>query len=395
MRKDGVYMYDFDTINDQDNTQDVKHNQMCEYFGRDDLLPMWVAEMDFKTAPQILAALEKRVKDGIFGYTFRSDDEQQTLIDWYKKRYQVSLEPSMITYDTGVCNAIFEMIRIFSEEGDNICVPFPAYPQFERVSRLLNRKVIKVSLKKVENRYEFDFVALSKELSACKMMILCSPHNPGGRIWSKEELQEISVLCKKHHVVLLSDEIHCDLTMPNKHFISMLAIDDDCIIMNSVSKAFNMAGLQYSYSICKNELMNKKIAQHYLDYNLNSMNTLSMIAQNSAYKNGEAWLSQCCQYIENNYLYICEFLKAHDMNIPVFTLDAGYLLWMDFSHYFSSGDDLDKFLVETCHIATTFGRNFDPSCACYSRFNIATPLVNIKKAMQHLHDGLISEKLIK
>lgn len=381
-------MYDFDKSINQKNTADEKHDQINEFFIREDLLPMWVAEMDFQSAPEVIDAMIHRVQHGIFGYTYRTNSYQQALIDWYRTQHDCLIDQDMIAYDTGVLKSIFEMLRIFTKEQDQILVPIPAYPQFEKVITLSNRNMVPFALREVHHRYEFDFKAFDEMLSTCTACILCSPHNPGGRIWDKEELTTIAKLCRKHHVLLICDEIHCDLTMHHKKFISMLEIDPQCIIMNSISKPFNLAGLQHSYSICKDKDMKLKIQQHYHDYKIKSMNTMSMIAQESAYTKGISWLQEVRNYIYENDQYIRKFIKEHYLQIPVFELEAGYLQWLDFSAYFQTADELEDFLVNTCRIATSFGRHFDSRCGCYTRLNIGTQRKNCEEAMQRIYEGL-------
>lgn len=388
-------MYTFDIIIDQKNTYDEKHDQIHEYFSRDDLLPMWVAEMDFPTAPEVLDAMMQRVQHGIFGYTYRSESYQQAIVDWYKTQHQCTIEKDMIAYDTGVLKSIFEMLRIFTKEDDRVLVPIPAYPQFEKVITLAKRTMVSFSLTNEHHRYVFDFDALDQALSSCKVCILCSPHNPGGRIWSFEELTKIASLCKKHQVLLICDEIHCDLTMNHHTFISMLNIDDQCIIMNSISKPFNLAGLQHSYSICKDKDMNQKIHDHYHKYKIKSMNTLSMLAQESAYTKGRVWLHEVREYIYANDQYIRQFIDEHQMNIPIFTLEASYLQWLDFSAYVKNAEELEDFLVNTCHIATSFGRHFDEYCGCFTRLNIGTQRVNCEEAMNRIYHGLQQKGWLK
>lgn len=378
----------FDKRIDQRNSIDEKHDRMGNCFTRDDLLPMWVAEMDFQTAAVIIETLMKRCEHGIFGYSYRSDTYYQAIIDWYKNRHQVAITQDMLNFDTGVVKTVFELLRIFTNKHDNILVPMPAYPQFGKAIKLADREMKYFPLDECNHRYTFDFDKLEIELQACSMMILCSPHNPGGRIWSKEELHKIARLCKETNTILISDEIHCDLCMPDKKFISMLAITNECIVINSASKSFNMAGLQHSYSICPNKEMSAKITDHYHAFNIKSSNTMSMVALESAYSKGETWLNDVCAYIKDNDRMIREFIHSHKLQLPIFELEAGYLLWIDFRAYFEDGHELESFLVDECRIATSFGSNFGKEYATFTRLNIGTQKCVCEEAMNRMYSGL-------
>lgn len=383
----------FDQQINQKGTVDEKHDQLLEFFPRDDLLPMWVAEMDFQSAPCVMETMKKRVEHGIFGYSYRSDEYYQSIIDWYKNQHHVSITKEMLSFDTGVLKSIFEMIRIFTSLHDDILVPIPAYPQFEKVVTLSERNFITFSLTNKQNRYYFNFEALKQELKHCRMMILCSPHNPGGQIWSKEELKRIVEICDESDTILISDEIHCDLHMNHKHFTSLAEISDHCIVINSPSKSFNLAGLQHSYSICKDQVMRELIEKHYTRNKIKSSNTLSMIALESAYREGSEWLIELRDYLYHNYLYILSFIQDHHLDLVVHELEAGYLLWIDFSSYFKEAIELEDFLVNTCRIATSFGRNFDVLHGCYTRLNIGTQRINCEEAMKRIEEGLKKRNL--
>lgn len=381
-------MYDFDKVIEHRDTADEKHDQIGAYFPQSDLLPMWVAEMDFPTAPEIQDALCERVKHGVFGYTYRTKQHQQALLEWYESRHHVCIQETSVSYDTGVLKSIFEMLRIFTKPQGRVLVPVPAYPQFFKVIEMAQRTCCAFPLQEEQHRYVFDFEKLREALTCCSAMIVCSPHNPGGRIWTEIELRSIYRLCQEQHVCLICDEIHSDLVMPGHHFTSMLEIGADCIVMNSVSKAFNLAGLQYSYSITGNTDKAAQIREHYKCYKIKSMNTLSMLAQETAYTQGKPWLEACCAYIQENDRYIRQFLHEHNMVIPVFELEAGYLQWLDFSAYFQTADQLQHFLIYTCQIASSHGSDFDERCGCYTRLNIAVPRIQCEEAMRRIYLGL-------
>lgn len=381
-------MYNFDEKINQKGTVDEKHDQIGEFFPREDLLPMWVAEMDFKTAPAVQNALAKRVEHGIFGYTFRSDSYYESIINWYKTRHHVDIKREDLSFDIGVVKAVYEMLRIFTKEHDDILVPVPAYPQFGKAIALTNRNMVAFPLTNVNNRYEFDFDALKEELKHCTMFILCSPHNPGGRIWTRSELETIVKLCEETNTVLISDEIHCDLTMNHCEFISLIEVSDKCVVINSASKSFNLAGLQHSYNICKDKEMQARIEDHFMKNKVKSTNILSMTALEAAYTNGGEWRDALCDYLYDNYKFVKAFVEEHHLDLPVFELEAGYLLWVDFSAYFKTAEETEDFLVNTCQIATTWGRNFGEGYGTYTRLNIGTQRAVCKDAMERIYNGL-------
>ena len=379
----------FDNMIDQHNTADEKHDQMKEYFGRDDLLPMWVAEMDFQTSPLIIDALTKRCEHGIFGYSYRTDEYLNSITDWYAHNHHCSIERDMLSFDSGVIRSLFELIRLFTKPHDQILIPVPAYAQFAKVIQLTGRKMLPYPLRALHGRFYFDEEVLMEALSNTSMMVLCSPHNPGGQIWTKEELTMIASCCERTNTVLVSDEIHSDLALNPDQFTTMLRISKQAIVLNSPSKAFNLAGLQHSYAICQDKTMQEQIKKHYEINKVKSYNTLSMLALETAYVKGDAYLRDVRAYIKENYQTVVAYIQDHQLNLPVFELEAGYLMWIDFRSYFDTADKLDDFLVNTCHIATTAGRNFhDERSGCFSRLNIATQKVNCIEAMNRIEAGL-------
>lgn len=384
-------MLDLEKKINQKGTCDEKHDQMKKHFGRDDLIPMWVAETDFSTAEEIRDALIKRVEHGIFGYSYQSDAFYDSIIHWYKTQHHVDLVKENIFFDVGVIKGLFELIRIFTSENDSILIHTPVYPQFAKLIHHTKRKVLTSELSVVNHRFEIDFESLEEQLKHAKMFVLCSPHNPAGMVWSQPDLERMNALCEQYDVVLVSDEIHSDLTMANKNFISALAISDRAIVLNSPSKTFNLAGLQISMTMTKDLARMKLIGDHIAENKIKSSNTLSMIALEAAYTSGVTYRDQVVEKIKANYELIKEAVVQSKCKIEVYDLEASYLVWMDFSAYFKTYEELHNFFINQCKVAVTFGREFGEGCDCMIRLNIATQsstcLEVIKRILENLKES--------
>lgn len=378
--------YDFTSVIDRKNTNSVK----WDFF--DDDLPMWVADMDFKVAPAIQEDILKRANHPIFGYTIVPDELFEAYIDWWDRRYDFKMSKENMAYSIGVMPSISSMIRCLTDEGDEILIQSPVYHVFYYVIEDNNRRVLENELIYENGEYKIDFDDLDEKLSKVKLMILCNPHNPIGKIWSSEDLARIGDLCKKHNVILISDEIHCDLTDPGIKY-NPFEISSDCenvITCLSPSKSFNIAGFQSSIVHAKNdELLEKIKNQMHID-NSDSCNVFAATAVIGAYNKSEEWLEELKDVLYENKQIVKEFLENELPVIKLVDCDATYLLWLDCSRLNVASKILSEFLRQNQGLFLSAGIDFGQNGDNFLRMNIACPKELLMQGLQKLKIGIIS-----
>ena len=375
--------YDFESIIDRHDTNSLKWDLF------DDDLPMWVADMDFKVAPAIQDAILKRAKHPVFGYTVVPDELFEAYINWWKSRYNLEMSREDMAYSMGVMPSISSMIRCLSDENDEILIQTPVYHVFFYVIEDNNRKVIENELIYEDGAYKIDFDDLDEKLSKVKMMILCNPHNPVGKIWSKEDLDRILELCKKNDVILVSDEIHCDLTDPELKY-NPCAADDNVIRCLSPSKSFNVAGFQSSIVHTTNsELLDKIKAQMHID-NSDSCNVFATSAVIAAYNGSEEWLEELRQVLYENKQAVKKYLDEELPIVKLVECDATYLLWIDCSALGVHSDVLCEFLRTNQGLFLSPGHQFGENGKDFLRMNIACPRELLFDGLARLKAGIIA-----
>ena len=378
--------YDFKTLIDRKNTNSVK----WDFF--DDDYPMWVADMDFKVAPKIQKAIEKRASHLIYGYSIVPDSLFDSYIDWWDRRYGLKMSREEMLYSIGVMPSISSMIRCLTDEGDGILIQSPVYHVFFYVIEDNNRKVVENELIYENGQYSIDFVDLDEKLAEVKMMMLCNPQNPVGKIWSKDELKQIGELCKKHDVILISDEIHCDLTDPGKLYNPFMTSHDyeNSILCISPSKSFNVAGFQSSVVYTKNiELLEKIKTQLYVD-NSDSCNVFAVSAVEAAYNESEDWLEELKEVLYENKQIVSEYLQSELPIVKLVECDATYLLWLDCSALNVSSRILCEFLRENQGVFLSAGSDFGKIGDGFLRLNIACPQELLKQGLNRFKLGVIA-----
>ena len=374
---------DFESIIDRHDTNSLKWDLF------DDDLPMWVADMDFKVAPAIQDAILKRAKHPVFGYTVVPDELFEAYINWWKSRYNLEMSREDMAYSMGVMPSISSMIRCLSDENDEILIQTPVYHVFFYVIEDNNRKVIENELIYEDGAYKIDFDDLDEKLSKVKMMILCNPHNPVGKIWSKEDLDRIIELCKKNDVILVSDEIHCDLTDPELKY-NPCAADDNVIRCLSPSKSFNVAGFQSSIvHTTNNELLGKIKAQMHID-NSDSCNVFATSAVIAAYNGSEEWLEELKQVLYENKQAVKKYLDEELPIVKLVECDATYLLWIDCSALGVHSEVLCEFLRTNQGLFLSPGHQFGENGKNFLRMNIACPRELLLDGLARLKAGIIA-----
>ena len=367
--------YDFDTITPRRGTLSYKWDSAAE-----GVLPMWVADMDFKTAPAIIEALHKRVDNGIFGYTLVPDEYYDAVTSWFSRKHGWVIDRNMMIYTSGVVPAISAIIKALSSPGDKVVVQTPVYNCFFSSIRNNGCEIVNNSLIKRGDSYDIDFDDLDRKLSDNKvpLMLLCNPHNPAGRVWSREELKRIAEICRRHDVTVISDEIHCEFVFDGYKYTPFANVAKEagckCVVCVSPSKAFNIAGLQIANIVAPDEATRQKIDKAININEVCDVNPFGVIATIAAYNDGEEWLAQLLDYIRGNYEYMKEFCSKHLPEFPIAKLEATYLVWMDCTVLGLKSDELEEKLVEDVNLWLNAGTMYGTEDGeGYMRWNIACP----------------------
>ena len=360
-------------------------------FGTTDVTPFWVADMDFPVANPIKEELQRLVDRGQFAYEFNSQGVFTAISDWYQHRHDLSLNVDNFVQVTGVLTGIALLIRELTDEGDSVLIQTPAYHQFSKVISTANRNVLKSPLKIVNSNYQMDFEDMEQKMAASevKVMILCNPHNPVGRVWRKEELEQVVQLANKHHVTIISDEIHSDIIYSGHKFTSLMTIDANkhVALIGSPSKTFGMQSISNGYLYTENTklLANMKAFAEslYIDHG-NAFTTFATIA---AFEKGEAWLDAFLVYMQGNIDWINDFLWSELPQVKMFPVEGTYQVWFDFSATGLAGDELTKVFGKAGFGASP-GSWFDGDAKHFARMSFASPRSEIKQAFERLKDVL-------
>ena len=382
--------YDFDQVIDRRGTSAIKLEGVKEMWGRDDLLPLWIADMDFATAPFVTEAIRRRLENPVLGYTAKPDSYYQAIINWNKSRYGLDVEKEMIHFVPGIVPGLGMALNTFTEPGDKVMIQPPVYGPFHWLNTRADRTLVTNPLKLVDGTYRMDMDAFRQQIKGCKVFILCNPHNPGGIVWTEEELQQVADICYEEGVLVFSDEIHADLTLPpHKH--RPFALVSEKARMNSVtfmspSKAFNMAGLTSSYSIISNEALRERFHRHLEHSELNLGHAFAFIGVAAAYSHGTEWLDQMLAYVQGNIDYMEQYLATSLPQVGMIRPQASYLVFLDFRKLGLPQAELNKLIVEKARLALNDGAMFEGEG--FMRLNAASPRSVIEEAMHRLSDAL-------
>lgn len=382
--------YDFDTIVDRRGTDCLKYDFGPKRKGRDDLLPMWVADMDFRLPDEILAELHKRIDHGIFGYTDPLDDYFEALNHWYSTRYGFTVEPDWVTLGACLVYAIHVSVQAFTAPGDGVMVMQPVYYPFSEAIRNNGRKLVNCQLKYEDGRYTIDFEALETKIrdEGVKALIFCSPHNPVGRVWTREEVEKVADLCLKYGAVLMVDEIHSDFIFPGREFFSCMRLDEkyrkNLAFYSSPGKTFNIAGLQSATIVIPDAELRAKYRAANRAAGYSQANIMGQTALMACYTLGADWVDQLVEYIYGNVQYVKAFIAENLPKARVVDPDGTYLLWVDFSGYGISSEELEHRILDKAKLWLDAGGIFGPETALFERFNLATQRSVVEEAMGRL-----------
>lgn len=381
--------YDFDEIVNRRGTNSVKWDEAKE----EGVIPMWVADMDFKAAPCILEALKKRVDHGVFGYTIVPDSYYESIISWFERRHQWHIERDWIIYTSGVVPAISAIIKALTEPGDKVLVQTPVYNCFFSSIRNNGCTIAENALVRKGNSYEIDFDDFERQAAdeKTKVFLLCNPHNPAGRVWTPEELSRMNDICLRHGVKVIADEIHCELVMPGHVFTPFAAVSkacqDNCITTNSPTKSFNIAGLQIANIITNNAEDRQKIDRAININEVCDVNPFGVIALQAAYNEGEDWIDQLNVYLWENYQALKAFFKDNLPELEVINLEGTYLVWVNVRAMGMTGNELTDKLLKEGKVFVNRGTMYGETTGeDYIRINIAMPRSLMLEGLKRMKD---------
>ena len=384
--------YDFDQIIDRRGTDALKIDAVPTIWGRDDLLPLWVADMDFATPSFIIDALRRRLDHEVIGYTVRTPQWASSIVAWQQNRYRWEVQPEWINFVPGIVPGIAFVISCFTEPGDTILIQPPVYHPYIHVPQNLGRTLRRNRLDLLNGQYQIDFERFERDVRGCKLFLLCHPHNPGGRVWTEEELCRIAEICHREGVIVVSDEIHADLTLPpyqHVPFAKVSAEAAECsITLMSPSKAFNMAGLTSSYSIICNEALRERFHRHLEHSELNLGHAFAFISVAAAYSHGTEWLDEMLTYVQGNIDYMERYLETSLPQVGMIRPQASYLVFLDFRKLGLSQAELNALIVDKAHLALNDGAMFEGEG--FMRLNAASPRSVIEEAMHRLEAAVSS-----
>lgn len=386
--------YDFDEIVDRSKNRSAKYDERVKNFGTDDVIPLWIADMDFKTAQPIIDACVKKAEEGIWGYTSRPESYFKAYADWQEKRNGWRPDTALFSWSLGVVPALTAIVRLFTGEHDKIMIQPPVYPEFYDVNELSGRRVAENNMIERDGRWEIDFEDFEEKAKdpLTKMFILCNPHNPLGKVWTKAELGRMLSICFENGVLVVSDEIHSDLIFHGKkHIPAAMALpgaENRVITCLSATKTFNLAGLQASATVFPNREMKDIFDRYWGSLDIHRNNAFSSVAMEAAFREGEEWLEQMLDYVSGNFDFIADYCKNRIPKIRPSMPDATYLVWLDCRELGLDDAALKEFMIKKAKLGLNPGSSFTRSLSGFMRLNAACPRSVLKKAMEQLEEAV-------
>lgn len=390
--------YNFDQIVDRRNTNSLKYDFATERGKPADILPLWVADMDFSVPREVQEAINQVVSHGIFGYSEVKKDYFEVVHDWFYRHFGWDTKEDWLIKSPGVVFALTMAVKALTKEGDGVMIQQPVYYPFSEMIRLNNRKLVVNSLVYQDHQYFIDFDDFEAKINknGVKLFLLCNPHNPVGRVWTKEELIRLGEICLKYQVIVISDEIHCDFTYPGYQHIVFSNICEEfaqnTITCTAPSKSFNLAGLQVSNIFIQNEDLRGKLKLEIAKSGYSQLNTLGLAACKAAYQYGEPWLVQLKAYLLGNLNFVREYLAEKLPKIKLIEPQGTYLIWLDFNELQLSRKELEELIVHKAKLWLDPGHIFGPEGEGFERINIACQRQTLVKALEQLHQAVISKQ---
>ncbi|WP_299339065.1 MalY/PatB family protein [uncultured Prevotella sp.] len=387
-------MYDFDKIVDRTGSGDLKHEVLAERYGRADLLPLWVADMDFETPEFITDALRRRLEHSLFGYTVEPKDYWPTVQKWIKDHHGWDVKREWLSYIPGIVKGIGMVINVFTQPDEKVIIQPPVYHPFRLTPEGNGREVVCNPLKEnSDGSYSMDFDNLEEVADdKCKVLILSNPHNPAGIVWDKDTLARLAEFCYDHNILVISDEIHCDMALWGNTHVPFATASDKAaqcsITFGAPSKTFNIAGIVSSYSIIPNDEIRNRFYTWLAANELNEAPMFSPIATIAAFKNGEQWRKAMLHYVEQNILFMEEYCKTHLPKIKPLRPEASFLVWLDCRALGFNHEQLIDLFVNKAHLALNDGEMFGKGGAGFMRVNVGTPRAILTKALEQLTEAV-------
>lgn len=386
--------YNFDEEIERRGTGALKTDRLKERFGRDDLLAAWVADMDFATPPFIVKDLEKRLKHPIFGYSVEPDEYRPLIVEWEKDLHGWEIEPEWISYIPGIVKGIGFVINVFTKPGEDVYIMPPVYHPFRITAELNGRNVVNVPLKEKDGQYEMDLEKFSSMPSKGGVLIMSNPHNPAGRIWTKDELAALAKICKEKNILVISDEIHADMALWGKKHVPFMTVSEDArnnsITFCAPSKVFNIPGIVSSFSVVPDKNIGERFYGWLTANEFNDAPEFSYIATCAAYKEGREWRKQMLEYIEDNIRAVEEFCRKELPGIKALRPDASFLVWLDCRKLGLNQETLVDLFVNKAKVALNDGAMFGKEGEGFMRLNVAMPRKKLMEVMERIKKGVDS-----
>ncbi|MBD5642671.1 putative C-S lyase [Clostridium botulinum] len=384
--------YDFDEIIDRSNNRAAKYDERVKKFGTSEVIPLWIADMDFRTAQPIIDACKRKAEEGVWGYTSRPNSYFKSVQEWEKRRNQWDVDVSLMSWSLGVVPALSTIVKIFSHTGDKILIQTPVYSEFYDITEAWGRVVVENQLIEKNAKWYIDFEDFEKKAKECKIFLLCNPHNPLGIVWEPEELKRMAEICIANDVLLVSDEIHSDLIFHGKKHTPTATLSKEIakkiITCVSATKTFNLAGLQASTTIFPNEQMKQKFDGLWMNMDIQRNNAFSSVAMEAAYNEGEEWLTQLLAYVSENFDFIKKYFDENIPKIKPNVPDATYLVWLDCRELGMSNEELRDFMIHKAGLGLNEGCSFGRSLSGYMRLNAACPRSVLEQALKQLKEAI-------
>jgi len=385
--------YDFDTIVDRLNTNSMKWDFVEEVFGEKDILPLWVADMDFRTSDAIINAIVRVAQHGIFGYSKMGESYYQAVIQWMKRRHGWDIEKEWIVFSPGVVPALNLLIRSFTQPRDKVIIQSPAYYPFFHAVKNNGCQVLDNPLLLENDQYIMDLPDLQSKIdNNTKLILLCSPHNPVGRVWDKEELIQLGRVCIDNNIIIIADEIHCDIVYRGRKHVPFASIPgkfaDNSIVCTGASKTFNLPGLQTSNIIIRNPKLRHCLQKTMLSCGLHLPNTFGIAATEAAYRYGEPWLEQLIDYLQENITFLTSYINERIPTIKVIQPQGTYLVWLDCKNIGVSPANVYEFLVKQAKVGIEEGTPFGCKEKGFIRMNIACPRSTLSEALYRIEEAV-------
>lgn len=380
--------YNFDEVIDRRGTDSVKWDGLKSVWGQDDLTALWVADMDFRTPPFVMDALRRRLEHEVLGYTMACKEWSASICNWLQKRHQWTVKDEELTFVPGIVRGQALALLCFTQPGDRVLVMTPVYHPFFLVTERLGREAVRSSLDLRDGHYHIDFDRLRHDVQGCKVLILCNPHNPGGRVWTVEELRQVAAICHESGTLVISDEIHADLTLPPYKHHPFATVSDEAahnsLTFMAPSKSFNMPGLQSSYAVTQDEHIRSRFQAFMEAGEFCEGHLLAYIGCAAAYTYGEEWLAQVLDYIKGNIDFTEHYLKEHIPAIGMIRPQASYLVFLDCRALGLKQEALERLFADKAGLALNTGTMFGKEGEGFMRLNVGCPRSQLVRALRQL-----------